>query len=65
MCIQFKKTTWLSSELRRKTLFNINDYKAIMAAEAEQTGEMRFDIDKIIVAIVIAVLLMFVGKIVG
>ena len=46
-------------------MFNLNDYKAIMAAEAEQTGEMRFDIDKIIVAIVIAVLLMFVGKIVG
>ena len=46
-------------------MFNMNDYKAIMAVEAEENGEKRFDIDKIIVAIVIAGLLMFVGRIVG
>ena len=46
-------------------MFNMNDYKAIMAAEAEENGEKRFDIDKIIVAIVIAGLLMFVGRIAG
>lgn len=46
-------------------MFNMNDYKAIMAAEAEENGEKRFDIDKIIVAIVIAGLLMLVGRIVG
>ena len=46
-------------------MFNMNYFKSMMAAEAEETGEKRFDIDKIIVAIVIAVLLMFVEKIVG
>ncbi len=46
-------------------MFNMNDYKTMMAAEAEERGEKRFDIDKIIVAIVIAGVLMFVGRIVG
>ena len=46
-------------------MFNMSEYKATMEAEAEETGEMRFDIEKIIVAIVIAMLLMFVERIVG
>ena len=46
-------------------MFNMNDYHAFESTKTENGGEMRFDIDKIAVAIVIAVVLMFFEKIIG
>ena len=46
-------------------MFNMNDYHAFESTKTEDGGEMRFDIDKITVAIVIAAILMIFERMVG